>query len=289
MSNRHAPFERVAVLGTGMIGAAIGMASRAAACTVVGWDPDPSQSATARSRGALDMIAESFDQALVGIDLAVVCAPPVHVERVVADVLVKVPIGVIVTDVTSVKGPIARLAKRHPNLVPGHPMAGGEKHGALHADPGIFQGATWPLCPVESTEESAIDRVETWVRALGAVPLRFDADTHDATVAITSHVPHLVAYALQARAGTAARGDSALPVFELAAGGFHSATRVAASDPDTWADIVIANRWRVAEEIGRLAEALGRLRGALLEGDDAVLREGLRAGRRRLESDPPPR
>lgn len=280
MSNRHAPFERVAVLGTGMIGAAIGMASRAAACTVVGWDPDPSQSATARSRGALDMIAESFDQALVGIDLAVVCAPPVHVERVVADVLVKVPIGVIVTDVTSVKGPIARLAKRHPNLVPGHPMAGGEKHGALHADPGIFQGATWPLCPVESTEESAIDRVETWVRALGAVPLRLDADTHDATVAITSHVPHLVAYALQARAGTAARGDSALPIFELAAGGFHSATRVAASDPDTWADIVIANRAVAEAELTHLIARLTSMASAIVAGDRDLLARQLRSGHR---------
>ncbi|MFM7322297.1 MAG: prephenate dehydrogenase/arogenate dehydrogenase family protein, partial [Armatimonadota bacterium] len=127
MEDSDPPFKALAVLGTGMIGAAIGLASRAAGCRVAGWDPDREAATTALARGALGGVSETLEDAIVGVDLVVVCAPPAYVDAVLADVLARVPEHVVVTDVTSVKEPIARRAERHPNLIPGHPMAGGER------------------------------------------------------------------------------------------------------------------------------------------------------------------
>jgi prephenate dehydrogenase len=270
---------RVGVVGTGLIGASIGMASRAAGFAVAGWDPSADALGTAAERGAIDTAAESLDVLLADADLVVVATPPSTVEAVLGRILGSVAPHVAVTDVTSTKSHLTRLAEQHPRYVPGHPMAGSERHGPEHASPALFRGAVWPLCPVVQTDLEALSLVGGWVRALGAVPLPLDPKVQDAAVAITSHLPHVLAFLLY-RQALDADLRRRLPVFELAAGGFHSATRVAASSPEAWSAILSANSEAVIGEIERLEAALATVKDCLAAADSAglhaVLREGLR-------------
>jgi len=276
----------VAVIGTGMIGTAIALASRAAGYRVAGWDPDSAAVEIAWNRGALDRRETNLESTVFQADLVVVAAPPAQVPVTVRAVLGATTQSTAVTDVTSVKKPLESLALADARYVPGHPMAGGERHGPEHADPSLFAGAAWPLCPVASTQPAMFERVRRWVSDMGALPMPMDPERHDAAIALTSHLPHLLAYALFAQA---VRRDSVdgLPVFALAAGGFHSSTRVAASDPDVWTDIVCSNRSAVAEELDALIQALRAVSEALRVDDETAVRERLRAGARRFESTSP--
>lgn len=267
------------IIGTGLIGASIGLASRAAGWSVSGWDPSADALSVAVARGAVGHAAESLDSLVDSVDLVVVASPPSSVESVLRRVLERAGPSISVTDVTSTKSHLIGLAREYPCYVPGHPMAGSERHGPTHASPDLFRGAVWPLCAVENTDRGVLSGVSDWVRALGAVPMEVDAAVQDATIALTSHLPHVLAFLLYRQAVDAdlVRG---LPVFELAAGGFHSATRVAASSPEVWSAILSANRDSVLGELNRLLAGLDQLSGALEAGDDArlhaLLREGLR-------------
>jgi len=269
----------VGIVGTGLIGAGIGLAARGAGCRVVGWDPSHTALATAFERGALDHCAESLEDLLTCVGLVVVAGPPSTVTDTLRAVLSEVGSDIWVTDVTSTKSHLVALAKLYSNYVPGHPMAGSERHGPANAHASMFRDAVWPLCPVPSTDPDVLAGITAWVHGLGAIPWVIDAAVQDATIALTSHLPHVLAFLLYRQAVDAdlVRG---LPVFELAAGGFHSATRVAASSPEAWSAILSANRDSLLGELARLCAGLDQLRGALESGDDsslhALLREGLR-------------
>lgn len=264
-------FQRVAIVGVGLIGGSLGMAlrKRGLARTVIGVGRDAARLEIARERGAIDTGAADFAEGVEGADLIVLATP---ISRILADLARLGPLlapGALVTDVGSTKARIARAgdAGLPPGaFVAGHPMAGSERSGVEAADPYLFEGAVWALTPTDRTDTAALGRVRALAEAVGARVLTLDPELHDRAVAITSHLPHVLAYALAAQAEEAA-GENA-HLYELTAGSFASATRVAHSPPEMWRDIAVTNREALA---GAIRDFRARLDAALaaLDAEDA--------------------
>lgn len=271
--------RHIAVIGTGLIGTSIALAATSAGYTVDAWDPSAENLATAVQLGGVQNAAKSLGEAVQHATLIIVATPPDIVADSVRSVLAFASKESIVTDVTSTKVPLMPLADADPRYVPGHPMAGSERHGAIHARADLFHGAVWPICPSQNSPATVIDAIEEFIHAIGGMPMRLDAAVHDASIAITSHLPHIAAYAMYAMARQADL-STGLPVFELAAGGFHSATRVAASSPEVWTRILTSNRAAVVETLDGYLEHLLAVKQALAEKDDAQLAKLLHAGMR---------
>lgn len=270
-------FRRVAIVGVGLIGGSLGRAlrDRRLAGTVVGVGRDAARLEKARDLQAIDEGAVDFAEGVRGADLVVLATP---ISRILADIGRLGPLlapGALVTDVGSTKGEIARAgdADLPPGaFVAGHPMAGSEQSGVEAADPELFVGAVWALTPTERTEASALRRIRALAEAVGARVLTLDPEAHDRAVAVTSHLPHVLAYALAAQGREAAAGNAHL--YDLAAGSFASATRVAHSPPEMWRDIAVTNRAALA---GAIRDFRARLDAALdaldAENADALLAE----------------
>jgi len=271
--------RQIAIIGTGLIGTSIGLSATAAGYTVAAWDPSVENLTTAVRLGAVKHPVTSLGEAVLHAAITIVATPPELVADTVRSVLAFTGKDAIVTDVTSTKVPLMSLADADPRFVPGHPMAGSERHGAIHARADLFQGAVWPICPSEHSSTAVINAVEGLIQALGGIPMRLDAAVHDASIAITSHLPHIAAYAMYAMARQADL-STGLPVFELAAGGFHSATRVAASSPEVWTRILTSNRAAVVQTLGGYLEHLLAVKNALAQEDDTALGKLLHAGMR---------
>lgn len=266
-------FRRVAIVGVGLIGGSLGMAlrERHLAHTVVGVGRSADRLETARSLGAIDAIATDFADGLRDADLVALATP---IDQILTDIERAGPFlspGAIVTDVGSTKGQIARAADAHlpPGaFVPGHPMAGSERSGVESAAPTLFNNATWALTPTDTTNGDALRRVQALAQAVGARVLVLDPDEHDRAVAVTSHLPHVLAYALLALARE--RASASDPhLFDLAAGSFASATRVAASSPDLWRDIALTNREALADALRAYRADLDAVLDSL-EADDGA-------------------
>lgn len=272
---------RLAIVGAGLIGASIGRAARArgVAGEVVAVEPDPDAAAAARAVGAADRVTPDLAAGIEGADLIVLASPPAAILGLLAPLRTMRPPGAVVTDVGSVKGPIAAAGGDLPWFVPGHPMAGSERHGAGASQPDLFVNAAWPLTPTAGTDPVAAARVGAFVAALGARPMVLSPEAHDRAVAVTSHLPHAMAFALYAVAlRRAAAGDDAL--FALAAGGFHSATRVAASSPALWRDICLTNAREVLTAAREFTRELEGILDALERGDGDGLAASLKRGHR---------
>jgi prephenate dehydrogenase len=237
---------RAALFGTGLIGSSIGIALRGLGWSVVGWDPSRLALAGASAVGAIEGEAPSEDDALEGADLLVLAGPPIAIEQK----LKSLDTGVVVTDVAGVKSPMVAAARHLPRYVGGHPMAGRESSGPGGASGSLFRGATWILT-VDGVASEPLEFVEKLVAQLGALPLRMEAEEHDAAVAAVSHLPQVVASALVNRV---ARQPSAL---DLAAGGFRDLTRIALSDPAWWSDVLVENRGALSPLLRQLSEDLG--------------------------------
>lgn len=271
--------RHIAVIGTGLIGTSIALAATAAGYVVDAWDPSVENLSTAVKLGAVHHAAKSLGEAVHNAAIIVVATPPDLIADTVRSVLAFAGKDCIITDVTSTKVPLMPLAEADTRFIPGHPMAGSERHGAIHARADLFHGAVWPICPADSTPDVVITTIEDFIQAIGGMPMRLDASVHDASIAITSHLPHIAAYAMYAMARQADL-STGLPVFELAAGGFHSATRVAASSPEVWTRILTSNRAAVVETLDGYLEHLNAVKQALAEKDDATLANLLHAGMR---------
>ncbi len=259
---------RAAVIGTGLIGASVGIGLRRNGWTVTGWDPAPSALAVAVDIGAVDEAAAFRDEAVDGADLVVLAAP---VRAIVAD-LAEIETDALVTDVAGVKAPVVEAGARLSHFVGGHPMAGRETSGPAGASGSLFHGATWVLASTGARHDD-VERLAAVVADLGAVPVVLEADVHDAAVARASHLPHLVASGLV----TAVAGD---PVaVQLAAGGFRDLTRVAMSDPSWWVDVLVANAGPVSAALHELAADLDGLARLLDAGDGGALGARLSAAR----------
>ncbi len=267
-----------AILGTGLIGASIGMGLRRAGWRVVGWDPDGTALATAAERGAVDDTVASADAAVsAGTDLVMLAGPQAAVEDTVAGL----DVDSLVSDVAAVKAPVTAAARHLPHFVGGHPMAGREVSGPEAASGALFRGAVWVLA-TDGASEDDLARMESVAASLGARPVRMRAAAHDRAVSMVSHLPQVLAAALLRHAATS---EEAL---ELASGSFRDLTRVAASDPDAWAALLVANAGPLAGEVRAFADRLSAWAAAAEAGDTAALREALAGARATRQLLAPP-
>ena len=258
----------VAVIGTGLIGTSIALALRQHGATVWLADSDP-----AAARLAADLGAGEPMPARGTADVAVIAVPPAAVAATLATAQARgggsTGLARCYTDVASVKQlPVAQARAAGCDLtcfVPGHPLAGREKHGPAAARADLFLGRTWALCPEPETSSQATETVTALVRTCGAVPLRTDAAAHDRWVALISHAPHLVAAAMAARLETAPA-----QALDLAGQGLRDVTRIAAGDTALWTQIVSANAAPVAEVLAAVAADLAETARSLIQeaGDE---------------------
>jgi prephenate dehydrogenase/predicted amino acid-binding ACT domain protein len=258
--------QRLAVIGTGLIGASVGLAAkRAGVDWVGGYDADEAAATSARDRGAVDDVGALAD-VLPNAELAVVAAPVTVLPALVEDVLARAPDGCTVTDVGSTKDWSLRLAGR---FVGGHPVCGREARGAAHASADLFDGATWFLTPVAGTDPDRYRLVHGFVASLGAVPVAIDPRAHDRLVALTSHLPHALANVLvnQAGAGKIEGHDPLLG----AGGSLRDMTRVAGANPRIWVDIFLDNGPELAEALAEHRRRVEQLEQALIARDGGYL------------------
>src|SRR6266516_3087864 len=262
--------QRLAVIGTGLIGASVGLAAkRAGVAHVEGYDLDAGATAIAAERGAVDGVASSLAEAVSGSDLAVVAAPIAELPREVAAVLAASGDSTTVTDVGSTKAAVCAAAGRSPRVVGGHPICGSHARGAEHATADLFDGATWFLAPLASTDPERYRLAHGFVSSIGATPVAVDPVAHDQLVALTSHLPHALANMLVNQAG-ANRIDGHDPV-AAAGGSLRDMTRVAGANPRIWIDIFLENAGPVREALGEHRKQLDRLEQALENGDAGFL------------------
>jgi prephenate dehydrogenase len=256
------------IVGTGLIGASVGMAARSTGANVTGWDPEPAALAAAAGQGAVDA-ASSLEAALAGAELIVVAAPIAVLPELVRAVLAGTGEAQTVTDVGSTKAGVVEAAGGSPRFVGGHPLAGKEAHGAEHAAAGLFEGATWFLTPTDATSPERYALVHGFVAELGAFPHAIEPSAHDKLVALTSHLPHVLANVVVNQAGaTRVKGHDPLAT---AAGSLRDMTRIAGANPRLWREIFLDNadavRASLAEHRRRIEEvedALDRRDGEFL-------------------------
>jgi prephenate dehydrogenase len=252
---------RVAVVGTGLIGTSVALALREKGSQVWLTDSDPAAARLAADLGAGEPLPEG-----VTADVAVLAVPPAAVAATLAAAQAR-QLARVYTDVASVKQlPVVQARAEGCDLtcfVPGHPLAGREKHGPAAARADLFLGRTWALCPEPETSARATETVTDLVRACGAVPLRTDAAAHDRWVALISHAPHLVAAAMAARLEAAPA-----QAFDLTGQGLRDVTRIAAGDTALWTQILIANAAPVAEVLAAVAADLAEAARTLTQEAD---------------------
>jgi prephenate dehydrogenase len=254
---------RVAIVGTGLMGASVALAAKERGDDVSGWDADPAALAAAVGRGAVDA-ADSLDAAVAAADLAIVATPIAQLPATVAAVLAA-PGEATVTDVGSTKASVVAAAAGSPRFVGGHPICGSETRGAENASPGIFEGATWFLTPVTQTDPAAHRLVHGFVSDAGATPVAIDPDAHDRLVALTSHVPHVLANVVANQTG-ASRVEGHEPLTH-AGGSLRDMTRIAGANPRIWVDIFLDNADRIRSELAEHRRRIEQVEAALSQGD----------------------
>ena len=274
----------LAIVGIGLIGGSIGLSAKAtnAATHIIGIEPDASTWADALATGAVDEITDDLAAGVQNAELVILAAPVAAILDLLPRLAPLLRADAVVSDTGSVKGAIAEVGNLAlgGQFIPGHPMAGGELGGVRQARADLFRGATWAITPADEADTGAVGRVAAFVSALGAVPLILAPGEHDAAVALTSHLPHVLAYALSAMARRQA-GDGDV-VHRLTAGSWVGATRVAAADPAQWATICYENRAALAPLLDALAGDLREAAALLRAGDARDLRGRFEAGNQSL-------
>ena len=266
--------ERLAILGVGLLGGSVAKAVRAhtVAREIVGIGRDLGRLGPALRDGALDRVTTDLAEGVKGADLILLAAPVLANETLLPRVWQAASPGAVLTDVGSTKGGIAaaadRLAVGRPEVhfVGSHPMAGSEKSGYVVARVDLFQGATVVVTPTESSDAAAAKGVGEFWAALGARVVVLDPATHDRAVAAISHLPHVAAWAL---VDAVARFEP--DALAIAARGFKDTTRIAASDPDVWREILLDNREAVRGSLAAFRGALDDLEALIDGGDGAAL------------------
>jgi prephenate dehydrogenase len=247
--------QRVLIAGTGLIGTSVALALRAKGAEVWLTDADPGTARLAADLGAGIVVPDLRDAKGIA-DVAVLAMPPAAVGRELAFAQ-ECAVADVYTDVASVKVlPVSQaraLGCDLESFVPGHPLAGRERHGPAAAQADLFLGRTWALCPLPETAPDAVEAVTALAVACGADPVTADPATHDRWVALVSHAPHLVAVAMAARLAPSSVPADAL---KLAGGGLRDVTRIAAGDTELWTQILAANAGPVAEVVAAVAEDL---------------------------------
>jgi cyclohexadieny/prephenate dehydrogenase len=264
------PFERVAIIGLGLIGGSIARAVRVNMPTVrlTGFDADPAVRETARAIHLCDDVTDTAGAAVIDADLVILCVPVGAVAMVADAIREDLPAEAIVSDVGSSKANVARvLTEKLPGatVVPAHPVAGTERSGPEAGFATLFHNRWCIVTPIDGMPDMASERVAEFWRRIGANVELMAPDHHDRVLAITSHLPHLIAYTI---VGTASDMEEVTQseVIKFSAGGFRDFTRIAASDPTMWRDVFLSNREAVLEMLQRFSEDLTALQRAIRWG-----------------------
>jgi cyclohexadieny/prephenate dehydrogenase len=265
-------FDRVTLIGLGLIGSSLShvMRRERLAGHIVGHARSLSTRRKALELGLVDSMHDSAADAVVGADLVILCVPVGAYGALAAELAPHLKQGCILTDVGSVKGAVVRDVGPHVppgvHFIPGHPIAGTEQSGPESGFAELFSGRWCVLTPPENADPGAIDRLEAFWRACGSNVELMTPAHHDIVLAITSHLPHLIAYNIVATAADVEEVTDS-EVIKFSAGGFRDFTRIAASDPTMWRDIFLNNRDAVLEMLGRFSEDLSALQRAIRWGD----------------------
>ncbi len=268
-------FARVSIIGLGLIGSSLARAVRARMPTVrlTGHDADADVRATAVRLSLVDDVADTPGAAVTDADLVILCVPVGAIGAVAAEIAADLPADAVVSDVGSSKAGVASaLAQALPGVavVPAHPVAGTERSGPEAGFAGLFAGRWCILTPAQDADPVAVERVATFWEALGARVERMTPEHHDRVLAITSHLPHLIAYTIVGTASDLAEVTRS-EVLQYSAGGFRDFTRIAASDPTMWRDVFLSNKDAVLDMLQRFSEDLSQLQRAIRWGDGTAL------------------
>jgi len=269
--------QTVAIIGLGLLGGSIGLAAREFApdITTKGYDTDPAVRDAARERGLANVVCETAQEAVKEADLVVFCVPVGAITQAAADCGDALPMDAIISDVGSSKQSVvdglqAVLPDHH--VIPAHPVAGTEQSGPQAGFPTLFQGRWCILTPPATADQAKVEALSEFWTKLGSRIEIMEPEHHDLVLAVTSHIPHLIAFTI---VGTASdledvtRGE----VIKYSAGGFRDFTRIAASDPVMWRDVFLENKGAVLEMLGRFTEDLTALQRAIRSGDGDTLFE----------------
>ena len=269
-------FERIALIGIGLIGSSISHASRRAglAKEIVGSARTPATVETALKLGLIETGYASAAEAAKGADLVILCVPVGLCGPITKEIAPNLAPGAILTDVGSVKGSIVRdmapFVPQGVHFVPAHPIAGTEHSGPESGFAELYDGRWCILTPEPATDAAAVAKLKLFWERLGSKVEIMSAEHHDMVLAITSHVPHLIAYNIVNTAAHLERVTDS-EVIKFSAGGFRDFTRIAASDPTMWRDVFLNNKEAVLEMLGRFSEDLTALQRAIRFGDGETL------------------
>jgi cyclohexadieny/prephenate dehydrogenase len=265
------PFAHVAIIGLGLQGGSIGLALAhyLPGVTTTGYDADPATRARAAERGLVGTVCDSAPAAVAGADLVVFCVPLGAMAAAALSCAPGLSAGAIISDVGSSKVAVAKaLGEALPDhtIIPAHPVAGTENSGPDAGFASLFQGRWCIITPPDGADNAQVTRLSALWQAMGARVEIMDAAHHDRVLAITSHLPHLIAYTI---VGTASDLEEVTQseVIKYSAGGFRDFTRIAASDPTMWRDVFLSNKDAVLEMLQRFTEDLTALQRAIRVGD----------------------
>ncbi len=269
--------SKVAIIGLGLLGGSIGLAVKQHAPDIAttGYDRDSDVRNTASERNLVDTVCSSAADAVREADLVILCVPMGAMGDAAAAIADAVQPDAIISDVGSSKQGVAgTLAKALPDhtIIPAHPVAGTEQSGPEAGFASLFTNRWCILTPPSDADEGAVDALADFWRKLGARIEIMDAEHHDLVLAVTSHIPHLIAFTI---VGTASDLEDVTrsEVIKYSAGGFRDFTRIAASDPVMWRDVFLSNKAAVLEMLGRFTEDLTALQRAIRSGDGDKLHE----------------
>ncbi len=274
-------FQQLGLIGCGMMGGSFALALRRAGLVkrIVGYSKSPSTTELARRMGVIDDVAESALQAVSGADIVLLAVPVSATEGTFRAIRHLVEPGVLFMDVGSTKRDVVDAARRAlreriPSFVPAHPIAGKESAGIQNADAALFAGRQVILTPLPQTAPELVQRATDVWSAIGAQVLKMTAENHDAAFAAVSHLPHLLAFAYFSAVVNQPAGKDFL---SLAGPGFRDFTRIAASSPEVWRDILVANREEVLKQSQQFRHALDALELVMNSGNIDALEDLIRA------------
>ena len=263
-------FEQLGLIGCGLMGGSFALALKRAGLVrrVVGYSKSPSTTERARQLGVIDIEAPSALLAVSGADLVLLAVPVAATEATLKAIRHLVNPDMLIMDVGSSKRDVVDAARRVLKhdvgvFVPCHPITGREVSGVENADAGLYQGRQVILTPIERTLTTKLDKARALWQALGCELLEMSPESHDAAFAAVSHLPHLVAFALMNSIADQAEGQDYL---SMAGPGFRDFSRIAASDPQMWRDVLIANREELGRQTALFQQALAELQKLIASG-----------------------
>ena len=267
-------FDTVLIIGVGLIGGSLGLALKAhgLAKTILGVGRSQSNLDDAIRLGAIDEAVE-LTAGVARADLIVVCVPVAQTQAILSQVLPNLKADAIVTDVGSTKMDVIlaakdALAEKVCQFIPAHPIAGGAQHGASAAKADLFNGRQVVLCPLQENSVTDVQSIERMWKTIGANLFSMSAVQHDAVFASVSHLPHVLSYALMLQVANA---EDANTKFRHAGAGFRDFTRIAASSPEMWRDICMANSGAILKELDNYLLVVKHLQELIKQKDGANL------------------